>query len=64
MKKNLVANELLISAIKEELPQLSEKEQLKIAEILSKYIPLLDEGRIEEAYKLIRNNHKQLAKMI
>ena len=64
MKERSMDRKILISMIREELPLLSEEEQLEIAEILSNYIHLLDEGRIEEADNFILDNHKKLAKII
>jgi DNA repair exonuclease SbcCD ATPase subunit len=53
MRKTSRSKKLLISVISEELPHLSQKQQQKIAEILSEYIFLLDRGSIEEADKFI-----------
>lgn len=64
MKENSGSQELLMLAIGERLPKLSEKERLEITKILSDYIDLLDKGKIEEAGSLIQKNLKQLAKII
>lgn len=64
MRKTSRSKKLLISVISEEVPHLSQKQQQKIAEILSEYIFLLDRGSIEEADKFIQKNYVQLVKII
>lgn len=64
MRRTSISEKLLISFIGEELPQLSQRKQREIAEILSRYILLLNKGRIEEAEKLVLDNHKQLVKIL
>lgn len=64
MKKTSIPKELLISVIREELPQLSQEQQHKIAEILSDYVLLLHEGQIEEADRFVQENYKHLVKII
>jgi hypothetical protein len=57
-------SELLLSVIGQELPLLSKDEQNKIAEMLSQYIRLLGEGKIEEVEAFIRKNYDLLVKTL
>lgn len=64
MKEKSGLQEFLMLAIEEKLPNLSEKEKMKLVEILVDYTDLLDKGRVEEASSLIQKNLKQLAKIL
>lgn len=62
--RKTISKKLLIPIIREELPQLSQKQQQKIVEILSDYIFLLDKGQIEEADRFIQNNYEHLVNIL
>lgn len=57
-------NEFLISVVEAELANLNKEEQMEISRILSEYIQLLDEEKIEAAADLIRSNYGLLVKII
>lgn len=62
--RKTVSKKFLIPIIREELPQLSKKQQQKIVEILSEYILLLDKGQIEKADRFIQDNYEHLVNAI
>ena len=57
-------SELLLPIILQEFPLLEREEQVKLAEIISEYISLLDGGRIDESEDFLRKNHDLLVKLL
>ena len=64
MTSEFKSNEFLVAVVTSELAKLTMADQLEVARILSEYIHLLDEGKIEAASNLIQSNYSSLVKII
>jgi len=58
------AKRLLISILEKEIPDLTKEHKHKITEILLDYISLLNDGKIEKANELIRQNRDKLEMLV
>ena len=64
MNKQTNSKNVLLSIINDEYPGLTENEGRALAEIVSKYLELLEESRIEEVVDYLYANYDILVKLL
>jgi len=58
------SRDVLLSVISDEYPQLTDDERRVLAKIISKYVELLEDSKIEEVAEYLNANYDILVKLL